>query len=338
MATPNDNPSAKFDLHLATDMRVGGWISEPKLLYSWIDNILKEVENRTEIRNPAVIEFKNAIESDAELYMGFHRLFYSLPDRDLLDRPQVKDYLTMLQCFDKFVGEAPTWNPNFLVFLPFTAILQLPMSMSNGFTILVNRRVNDHFRNVFRAWAKYLSSAASASVLTTEKYGWLGEGAMENMPDFQKLFECDPTKDHWGFTSWDYFFTRTLKFDARPVEVPDGGTYITSACESQVIRYKVKVAARDQFWLKDSQPYSLVHMLNDPLANSFMGGTVYQAILSSYYYHRWHSPVNGTIVKAYVVEGTYFAVSLSLCPPTTDLRHLHVTLTYLLWVSGRNSF
>lgn len=214
----------------------------------------------------------------------------------------------MLQCFDRFIGEAPRWDRDFLVFLPFTAILQIPMSMSNGSTILYSRIVNEHFRNVFSEWSKYLSSSASASVLTTDKDGWLGEGAMENMPDFQTLFECDPTKDHWGFNSWDHFFTRTLRNGARSIEGPEGGTFITSACESRVLRWKSNAAGRDRFWLKDSQPYSLVHMLGgDPLADSFTGGTVYQAFLSPYYYHRWHSPVNGTIVKTRVVEGTYFA-------------------------------
>ena len=29
--------------------------------------------------------------------------------------------------------------------------------------------------------------------------------------------------------------------------------------------------------------------------------------LSSFSYHRWHSPVAGRIVKAYVVDGTYYA-------------------------------
>lgn len=45
----------------------------------------------------------------------------------------------------------------------------------------------------------------------------------------------------------------------------------------------------------------------DPLANQFFGGTVYQAFLSALSYHRWHSPVDGIIKKAYVVEGSYYS-------------------------------
>ncbi|CUA74565.1 phosphatidylserine decarboxylase [Rhizoctonia solani] len=43
-------------------------------------------------------------------------------------------------------------------------------------------------------------------------------------------------------------------------------------------------------------------------AKLFVGGTVYQAFLSPQDYHRWHSPIDGTIKAAYRVPGTYYAV------------------------------
>jgi len=63
------------------------------------------------------------------------------------------------------------------------------------------------------------------------------------------------------------------------------------------------------FWIK-GEPYSLYHMLNhDDLSSQFVGGTVFQAYLSAFNYHRWHSPVSGTITKVVQVPGTYCAVS-----------------------------
>ena len=104
----------------------------------------------------------------------------------------------MLKCFDKFVEDAPEYNPDFLVFLPFTAILQWPMSMANGFTVLVNRDVNDQFRKIFAVWSKHLASPDSAFVLTEESDSRLCDEAMANMPNFVELFECDRKKPHWG--------------------------------------------------------------------------------------------------------------------------------------------
>ena len=51
---------------------------------------------------------------------------------------------------------------------------------------------------------------------------------------------------------------------------------------------------------------------NDPLAKKFVGGTVFQAFLSAETYHRWHSPVNGKIVKTKLVPGSYYAESMSV--------------------------
>ena len=65
-----------------------------------------------------------------------------------------------------------------------------------------------------------------------------------------------------------------------------------------------------KFWIK-SQPYNLKFMLaNDSICDEFVGGTVYQAFLSALSYHRWHSPVDGKIVKAYVQDGTYYSEPL----------------------------
>lgn len=73
------------------------------------------------------------------------------------------------------------------------------------------------------------------------------------------------------------------------------------------------MALSDAFWLKE-QPYSLENMLNwDEYTGQFAGGdgtTVYQAFLSALSYHRWHSPVSGTIRKAYVVGGSYYLQNL----------------------------
>jgi phosphatidylserine decarboxylase len=48
-------------------------------------------------------------------------------------------------------------------------------------------------------------------------------------------------------------------------------------------------------------------LANDESVDQFVGGTVYQAFLSATNYHRWHSPVAGTIVRAFVQGGTYYA-------------------------------
>jgi phosphatidylserine decarboxylase len=134
---------------------------------------------------------------------------------------------------------------------------------------------------------------------------------MAAMPHFDEDFECDPAAPHHGFTSWDGFFTRRFRPGRRPIASPDDDRVIVNACESAPYRIAHVVKRADRFWIK-AQPYSLVHMLaGDPYTDRFVGGTIYQAFLSALSYHRWHSPVSGRVVKAYVEDGTYYAEALS---------------------------
>ncbi|WP_264325399.1 phosphatidylserine decarboxylase [Romeriopsis navalis] len=88
--------------------------------------------------------------------------------------------------------------------------------------------------------------------------------------------------------------------------VAEGENVIANACESAPLQVVCNVSETSEFWLK-GQPYALQNMMNfDPLAEQFIGGTVYQAFLSALSYHRWKSPVSGTVKKAFVVNGTYY--------------------------------
>lgn len=106
------------------------------------------------------------------------------------------------------------------------------------------------------------------------------------------------------------FFTRQLRDGARPVAEPFDDAVIANACESKVYHVEKGAKLRDRFFAK-GQPYSLLDMLgHDALAFEFADGTVYQAFLSALSYHRWHSPVRGTVRRAFVKEGTYFSEPL----------------------------
>ncbi|KJK63195.1 Phosphatidylserine decarboxylase [Aspergillus parasiticus SU-1] len=127
---------------------------------------------------------------------------------------------------------------------------------------------------------------------------------------FDELFgRSRENGEHWGFKSWDDFFTRNfIDYDKlRPVYAPDDDSWVVSACESKPFALQTNVKAYDTFWLK-GQPYSVYEMLdNEEEAEQFVKGTIYQAFLSATSYHRWHSPVNGTIKKVKLINGAMFS-------------------------------
>ena len=302
----------------ALPFRVGKWLpSDQAILKQWMETRIKELDASARPLHPVIEEFKNLIENDPEIYMLFNQMFEQISKNSRYNKtpigtPQVKDYRHMLGLINAIMTTAPEFNKTGLVGFPINAILDWPMGTHSGFAAFLNDKVNAQLKKILNEWARFLGSPESCYVLSTEQHnGWFGSDAKKAMPDFEKEFKCDPGKPYYGFKSWDDFFTREFKDGQRPIASPHNDSVITNACESAPYKLAHNVKRDDKFWIK-GQPYSLRHMLaNDEFTNQFEGGTIYQAFLSALSYHRWHSPVSGKIVKAYVKDGSYYSETLS---------------------------
>jgi len=300
----------------AVPYRVGEWLpSDEAFLQRWLEAMLEKARVEQKALHPEIEEFRNLIESDAQIFMLFSQMFDQVPRRykqDPCGQPQVRDYRQMLRLLNTIMTHAPEFDQTGLVGCPINAIFDWSMGTAAGMAAFLNEQVNAQLKKILNAWARFLSCGDSACVLNDDPHkGWFGADALEAMPNFEREFICEPNAPHWGFRSWDHFFTREFRPGARPVASPDDGRVIVNACEAAPYRIARNVGYRDTFWIK-SQPYSIVHMLaNDKLAALFAGATVYQAYLNPLSYHRWHSPVSGTVVKAYVKDGTYYAEAAS---------------------------
>ncbi|QDS76509.1 hypothetical protein FKW77_005678 [Venturia effusa] len=278
--------------------------------------------------HPTLEAFKTFIESDWKTFQQFHEMFEEVSstvnyEHDPTGQPIIRDYQTMLYVFDDLMKTAPCWQytsdgQKELVGFPFNAVLAYPMATVAGLHLFSRPDVNQHIRNILKAWSAYLDSPASTSVLTNAPKGWLSEEALDAMArvvtdatptiptTFAQAYVCNPSKSSYGYKSWDDFFTRRWRDGVRPTASPKDSRVICNTCESSPYRTASKVKLHDSFALK-GQPYSLLEMLdNDPLLKQFDGGHVYQAFLSALSYHRWHAPVTGKVVKILHISGTYF--------------------------------
>ena len=283
----------------------------------WLALFLITVSLMATTFQPVIQEFQQLIEEDPELYMLFTQMFEQVPfteeyEVDPVGNPQVRDYKHMLQLMNQILTQAPEFNQTGLVGFPINAILDWPMGTPAGTTAFLNEKVNQQLKKILTQWAVFLGSPDSRYVLSDDpETGWFGRNAMAAMPDFVEDFKCDPSQPYHGFKSWDDFFTREFRAGRRPLASPEDNSVINNACESAPYRVATNVQLQDQFWIKE-QPYSLSHMLaSDPWTELFEGGTIYQAFLSALSYHRWHSPVSGTIVKTKLIDGSYYAQALS---------------------------
>ncbi|WP_288551910.1 phosphatidylserine decarboxylase family protein [uncultured Lactobacillus sp.] len=302
---------------------VGQWLPSDQEFYNkWLKKVLKEAESEENQKLlPPVQALKNLIESNRYLYNITQMMFDEIPEKYVdtpMGTPQVRNYRQMLLMLNRIIQRAPEFNTTGLVGTPINAILDYPMATKAGYVFFMNPKINEKLRDILNYWGKYLQTPASTYVLNTSKNGWLSDYALNEMSkvadgdNFTTIFKCesDDREKHLGFTSWDNFFTRLFNPGIRPVQDPEDPNSIANACESAPFRIARDLPMKAKFWIK-GQPYSLMDLLhNDPWTSKFEGGTLYQAFLSALSYHRWNSPVSGTIVKAYNLPSSYYSESL----------------------------
>ncbi|KAG9044186.1 hypothetical protein FS837_008645 [Tulasnella sp. UAMH 9824] len=292
-------PGASHGVELPPRRRIGGWLpSDHSQIQEYVRKKVAQTKASPATLVPPVQRFSDIIHGDRMLLTQARLMLVEIRDLD-----------TLLQAINAIVQEAPAFVGKADHWLPINALLDWPMGTKSGMAFFWNPVVNTALREILNYWAKYLASPASTYTLTTDDDGWFGPTALQYMPNFTETFVCDPTKPAWGFESFDAFLTRLFKPGVRPVQAANDPNIIISACESQVDRISSNVQRVADFDLK-GQPYSLEDMLdNDPSVSKFVDGSVYQAFLSALKYHRWHAPVDGTVVSTKLVPGTYYLES-----------------------------
>ncbi|PBK93284.1 phosphatidylserine decarboxylase [Armillaria gallica] len=302
----------------------GGWIPVNVAIYeSFIQDLIQLSTTPREAHadhTAPVAKFEVVIKADPEMVDLWDQIF-------LQDLPKNKDSpKNKIVCFDQLLymmDDVIVAPPRFYldeedkgepIGVPLYLLFDLFSNTAAGHDLFRKQAFNAAMKDLLDAWGTYLMTPDSNKTLTDADDGWFSSAAIAVLEDkdrgkFNATYVCpDPDAVNRGFTSWDEFFTRKVQAEARPVDVPEDKTLIHNACESTVYRTQTGVKEHDQFWLK-GQPYSVYDMLNrDSMAKIFIGGTVYQAFLSPQDYHRWHSPVDGTIIRTQVIPGTYYAV------------------------------
>ncbi|KAK0749971.1 Phophatidylserine decarboxylase-domain-containing protein [Schizothecium vesticola] len=313
--------------------RHGSWLpTDHRIHHAWLRSKVAHVDaHPSEPLAPALQEFADLIETNPRIYMHFAAMWDEVPRRPCYRRDptgerQIRDYKHMLQVLNHVFTRAPEWTDAAahvgMVGVPLNAVFDYVMGTPSGHAAFLDPEVNRVLKKVLNSWGGFLKTPQSVDVLGDHKTGWFGPVAISDLMEvanaplktsykFEEMYLCDPSAKHYGFKSWDDFFTRRLHPSSRPVASPSSPLIITSACESRPYHITHHALPRDRFWIK-SQPYSVLDMLaHHPLAGHFAPrATVYQAFLSALSYHRWHAPVSGVVRAAFVQDGTYFSEPL----------------------------
>jgi phosphatidylserine decarboxylase len=127
---------------------------------------------------------------------------------------------------------------------------------------------------------------------------------------FLKWFAVDMTEavetDPYGYASFNEFFTRALKPDARPI----AGSVATVASPVDGTVSECGSIDRDRLLQAKGRNYTLSELLAEQeWAHRFEGGSFATIYLAPYNYHRIHMPLGGRLLDTVYVPGRLFSVN-----------------------------
>jgi phosphatidylserine decarboxylase len=128
---------------------------------------------------------------------------------------------------------------------------------------------------------------------------------------FAKRYEIDMSlaleEDPLAYSSFNDFFTRALKPDARPIDTHSN----TIACPADGAISQLGDVADGRIFQAKGQAYTAQELLGGDaaLAAEFAGGKFATVYLSPRDYHRVHMPYTGTLRQMIVIPGDLFSVN-----------------------------
>ncbi|KAH8921275.1 hypothetical protein BT69DRAFT_1221753 [Atractiella rhizophila] len=185
-------------------------------------------------------------------------------------------------------------------------------------------RLGMHLLYYGRAETRLLHYTAIEDLLKsqTERMGRIYDSkkdVLKKIRSFVKTYELEESlkelliEDLNEYPTFNSFFYRKLKVDARPVLNASEQLSICSAADCRLAVYE-SVSDAKEFWIKGRR-FTIPHLLGDKAYKSLKSSSSYnEAALAIFRlapqdYHRFHSPVDGKIGRRWKIEGTYYTVN-----------------------------
>jgi phosphatidylserine decarboxylase len=132
-------------------------------------------------------------------------------------------------------------------------------------------------------------------------------------PDMSDAVESNPL----AYASFNEFFTRPLRADARPI-ARETGTLVSPV--DGTISQLGPIEGKQIIQAK-GRSYSLDALLGGPARwnEQFVGGAFATLYLAPYNYHRIHMPLTGTLKSAWYVPGKLFSVNATTAAAVDNL-------------------
>ncbi len=129
-------------------------------------------------------------------------------------------------------------------------------------------------------------------------------------------FRTDPTFNYdeymsppSGYKTFNQFFARHVKPGMRPVAAPEDDRVIVAPADSTFVGWW-QINQNNQVYVTENPLdikgilWSIDQLLDcSEYAERFRGGIFTHSFLNTFDYHRWHSPVAGTVIEKKIIQG-----------------------------------
>jgi len=162
-------------------------------------------------------------------------------------------------------------------------------------------------------WDAVRNLLKEQSVRQGAVYDKEGPEVIHKIQSFIKTYEIDMkevlVENLHEYKTFNQFFARKLKPTARPIDAPDDASVIVSAADSRLNVFHDFAQAR-QFWVKGKR-FTVPELLGSSDKARLFGENPALSIfrLAPQDYHRFHSPVTGTIESITTLPGNYYTVN-----------------------------
>lgn len=158
------------------------------------------------------------------------------------------------------------------------------------------------------SWGSYLDTTESAKEVETFKkdpfFNW-----DEYMPPPASFL---PHEDYKAYRTFNQFFARHVKPGMRPIAGLRDNSVLVSPADCTFVGWW-QIGENSQIYVVGEKnsiveskgiQWSIHELLKDSaFADRFKGGIFTHSFLNTYDYHRWHTPVQGKILEAKVIQG-----------------------------------
>jgi phosphatidylserine decarboxylase len=133
---------------------------------------------------------------------------------------------------------------------------------------------------------------------------------IESFIEFHKLDMSEVLLPVDEFKTFNEFFYRALKPNARPCSAPDNPRIIVSPADCRSVVFN-RIDQATAVWIKGRE-FSVKRLLGDAYPNDakrYENGALGIFRLAPQDYHRFHIPVDGTMLEPKTIAGEYYTVN-----------------------------